>query len=153
MLQGLDQVFAPLKYILCGLIVKLLGNGLLVPAMGLIGAAVSTVFGLAVIAMFIIRSVHKRVKLLSTFAFIMPRILFGAMMMSICLQLWQFLFSIFENSRMMSAFVAIFGVVLGGCVYIFLVLRMKLLNDDELSLLPFANRFVRNQKEKGDTGE
>ncbi|MBS4210808.1 polysaccharide biosynthesis protein [Bacillus sp. FJAT-50079] len=152
-LQGLDQVFTPLKYIFFGLALKLLGNWLLIPAIGLIGAAISTVLGLAVIAILLVRSVHKKVKLMSTFTFIMPRVVVGVIVMSTCLQLWQLLFSTFENSRMVSTFVAIFGVALGGCVYIYFIWRMKLLNDEELGLLPFANRFVRNQKEKGDTDE
>ena len=49
MLQGIGRASAPLKITAAGTLVKLVGNVLLIPEMGLTGAAVSTTISFAVI--------------------------------------------------------------------------------------------------------
>lgn len=96
-LQALGQVLVVGKYILVGLIIKIIGNYIAVPLWGTMGASLSTVIGLAVMAMLFIWQLHKRVSILPTIRKVLPSIGLAALGMTLVLQLWLFLFSFWEG--------------------------------------------------------
>ncbi len=61
-LNGLGHVFAPAKYILIGMAVKLCGNYLFISVFGTMGAAISTVIGLLIITLFLVWKLNKKFK-------------------------------------------------------------------------------------------
>ncbi|GIN58036.1 sugar transporter [Lederbergia ruris] len=148
-LQALGQVLVVGKYILVGLIIKIIGNYIAVPLWGTMGASLSTVIGLAVMAMLFIWQLHKRVSILPTIRKVLPSIGLAALGMTLVLQLWLFLFSFWEGGRFISAALSLSSVVLGASVYLGIILKNGSLTEEELSFFPFSsklNRFNSNRK-------
>lgn len=140
-LQALGQVFIVGKYILIGLIVKIIGNYIGVALLGTMGASLSTVIGLALTAILSIRKLQTRVSiLLPTIRNLLPSICLAALGMTLVLQLWLFLFSFFEVGRLISTVLSLSSVVLGAGVYLWIILKSGSLTEEELSFFPFSSR-------------
>lgn len=143
-LQGLGEMMAPAKYILLGTVCKYIGNLLLVPIFGTMGAALATVFALAVTYLFIlwklksffsIRSVLKR-------SFIPLTAAAGAM--TVVLRIWLYGFDRFGmDGRLFNAGAALTGVFIGGFVYLAIMVRTQLFTEEEISHVPYGSRLKK----------
>ncbi|KRG12873.1 hypothetical protein ACA30_17680 [Virgibacillus soli] len=142
-LQALGYVLVVVKYILLGLGIKIIGNYIGVSLLGTMGASLSTVIGLAVMATLFIRQLHKRVSLLATIKKILPNVCLAALAMTIVLQAWLFLFSFLGDGRIYSAILSLSSVILGACVYLLIILKSGCLTEEELAFFPFSSKLNR----------
>ncbi len=146
-LQGVGHVFAPMKYILLGFIFKFVCNYLLIPIIGIKGAALATIIGLALIAFLLVKKLHEKVTILPVIISTLPILLLSVGIMTVSLQFWQLILSFTGYSgRMYNAIVAISSVMIGSLVYVTFILRRGLLTEEEMSILPFGSKLGRLMK-------
>ena len=139
-LQGLGHVFAPAKYILVGLILKAVANYFLVPSIGLMGAALSTIIGLTVITLLMLNKLNKKVAIAAVFSKMIKRLFLAAVVMTVALQLWMYLFSLAGTGRLWSTILALTGVMMGGAVYLIVILDTQILSEEEMAILPYSRK-------------
>lgn len=143
-LQGLGHVFAPMKYILIGIIFKLICNYFLIPIIGIKGAAIATVIGLAIIVYLLVIKLEARIPILPVIMSTLPLLLFAIGIMTASLQIWQLLLStIGYSGRMYNTFIAFSSVIIGSITYLIVILRRGILTEEEMSILPFGSKLGR----------
>ena len=152
-LHGLGHVFAPAKYILIGMAVKLCGNYLFIPVFGTMGAAISTVIGLLIITLFLVWKLNKKLKVIPVFMKLLRVILPAIAIMTLVLQLWMLLLELAGLSgRLWNGVAALTGVGFGGVAYLAIILRSSLLSEEEINRLPFGHRLNQLIRKKAIEG-
>ncbi|RLQ91710.1 polysaccharide biosynthesis protein [Falsibacillus albus] len=151
-LQGLGYSYAPTKYILLGIVVKYVGNVIFASAFGTRGAAFATVFALSVIVVLLV------LKMKSIFgqSFASPvfyvKTGISVLLMMAVLRLWLWaaspLQSLFESERVFSVLLSFGGVLIGGAVYVYVIIRRSILAEEELLLLPLGSKLLSIQTRK-----
>lgn len=140
-LQGMGHFFTPVKYILFGLLFKMICNYALVPIFGTLGAAIATLLGLAIIAFLLCKKLNDRFQLIKQLIHLIPKLLVAVLSMIILVKLWLLFLSIFDlDHRWGQSMVALTSVVFGGLIYLWVIIRTKVLSAEEMSFLPFGNR-------------
>ncbi|MEK3888945.1 putative polysaccharide biosynthesis protein [Bacillus sp. FSL K6-3431] len=148
-LQGLGHVFTPSKYILIGLVFKWACNYFFIPIFGMMGAALATVCGLAIIAFLLVQKLHKRVDILPVIKLILPHLIFAVVLMTASLQIWQIVLAVTGYSgRIYNTFLAFSGVTIGAIVYLAVIIRKGLLTEEEMRILPFGSKLGRIGKKE-----
>ncbi|MBS4179726.1 putative polysaccharide biosynthesis protein [Lederbergia citrea] len=140
-LQGLGHVFAPAKYILIGLAFKATGNLIFVPLYGTKGAALATIIGLAMVTILLIKKLNKRVNIIEILSKMIKNLSLAGAAMTVILQLWMLLFTLANvQGRLWSTMIALSSVSIGGAVFLAVILRTRLLTEEEITILPFGSR-------------
>ncbi|WGG45748.1 polysaccharide biosynthesis protein [Rossellomorea sp. DA94] len=144
--QGIGRIYYPAFCILMGILVKYLGNACLIPVMGVMGASVSTVGSLSIIAIMMVIKLRKWFPIrFFTFSFYKTLLLSGAAM-TIGLQglLWIY-DTLLDNGmpgRPLSVLFSIGGVCIGGILFLIVFLRGNVLSREDISFLPFGSKWV-----------
>ncbi|SMO80941.1 putative polysaccharide biosynthesis protein [Melghirimyces algeriensis] len=138
-LQGLGQVVLPAFNLLVGVAVKLVGNGLLVPPLGIQGAAIATVVGYGAAAALNLMALRRRMG--SLFRLGSAKLpLAGAVFLmggAVWLTVQGVLWLVQDWGLRLSMSVAsISGVLMGGIVYSSALLLMKVIQRQELERVP-----------------
>lgn len=146
-LQGMGKFKSPAIMIAMSFPLKFTFNHLLVPALGTMGAAVSTVITLVLISLFLSARLKKQLSFP-----IFPRrfwqtITVSGLAMVLFLKGYLFLTSgffnhLFDSLRVSSALEALSAVFLGGLVYLWLIVRGNVFTVEDLSLLPLGSKLV-----------
>ncbi|RSK25491.1 polysaccharide biosynthesis protein [Bacillus sp. HMF5848] len=126
-----------------GVIVKLLFNIVLIPIFDTMGAAISTVSACAIIALINVISIKKYgYKIHISWEFLW-RLSSALLIMALAVIL---LFSganfIFEYSRWTATAQAILGSILGGWLFLFVIIKLRLFSNEELQFLPFSSKLA-----------
>jgi len=152
-LQGLGHIYFPALTIIIGIGLKYIFNYWFIREWNTTGAALATVMSLLIISLIIIWKIKNTLG-----EFILSRkfytLILTAMVLMIFVvsgQLFIFQYFIETDSRLTSSIQAIFSALIGGFIYIFVIIRGKMFNEVELSMLPLGNKLVRflPKKEKG----
>lgn len=143
-LQGLGHSLFPAVLIILGFIGKYVLNISLVSSYGIFGAAYASLVVLFIILLLMVVKLRRIVKepiiglkqiiIISGSSLVMLFILRGYIPLSSSLLIF------IENDRLKSAIQALSGVMIGGIVYVFLVLRGNIFKERELSLLPLGSK-------------
>jgi PST family polysaccharide transporter len=158
-LQGLGKVILPAVILLSGLVLKIICNFILLPAYGIMGAAIAGNIGFAFITVglyFYLRSVW-------TIRYA-PLRFYGQVLVASCLMIvsvtsWMFLadgwlFDAFTN-RIAAMITAISSVVLGAGIFLLYIAKSRIIAEKEWFLLPMGRRmamlqlFLDNRNRKG----
>jgi O-antigen/teichoic acid export membrane protein len=145
-LQGVDDAELPVISIIAGILMKWGLNHTLIPLLGTMGAAISTVFAYGVVALlnisFIQRShyrfrEYKSMMIIFTAAFFM----FG------CVKAFMFIFDIFVQvtNRWTSMIEVLLSVIIGVFVYVIIIIKSKAFQNKELLALPFYQKVLRKE--------
>ena len=119
-LQGLGDLLSSAKFIIIGMIIKVLGNYLLIPQIGTMGASVSTIIALFFILLLSIYKIKRGGIHLNFRRFFFIRLLVSAGVMAFILQIWTYVFDYFHlTNRIWSLFESLGGVCLGGFCYLY----------------------------------
>lgn len=151
-LQGLGATFYPAVIVLLGFIFKYAVNGPFVAAYGTSGAAYATNLSLVLILVFLAVRLFKLLKLPLIDKKQVTVILLAAFCMYLTVKGYIYLtdnFALKEGSRLLSAFQSLSGVVLGGFVYVFLVLKGNVFKEKDLLTLPFGSKLSWFLPKKG----
>ena len=146
-LQGAGSGKVPALYLMVGLVVKIVANVMLVPQLGITGAAIAGNIGFGVTA----------VGLLLYFKRIWPQrlapgrfygwIALATMAMLAIVEIWIWISRLLleDESRLSAALSALPAVVLGAVVFLFIIMKARILAEKDWYLLPFGRRFARMQ--------
>lgn len=151
-LQGLGATFYPAVIVLLGFIFKYAVNGPFVAAYGTSGAAYATNLSLVLILVFLAVRLFRLLKLPLIDKKQVTVILLAAFCMYLTVKGYIYLtdnFALKEGSRLLSAFQSLSGVVLGGFVYVFLVLKGNVFKEKDLLTLPFGSKLSWFLPKKG----
>lgn len=158
MLQGIGKTVVPTLLLGSGVILKWLGNLLLIPRFGIIGAAIAGNISFIIVVV-VVLCYFKQIytfRLATTYFY--KWLGLATLGMVIVVLPWVYLMNqlVFGNdaTRIQTAFIALTAVGIGAAVFLFIILKARLLKEKEWYLLPFGKRFARIQlsllKRKGE---
>lgn len=152
-LQGLGHSFYPAVLIVLGFIGKYVLNIILISSFGIYGAAYASLIVLSIILILMAVKLKKIVKeplvsirhvlIISGASLVMLLVLRGYIPLS------SLLLEGIEHSRIKSAIQAVSGVVIGGIIYVVIVVRGNVFKEKELSLLPLGSKLKWFLPKKG----
>lgn len=144
-LQGLGNMIFPAIVVLMGLILKYIINIIMVPQYGTLGAALASNVALCIVAIILFIKLYLQVKRpLFPFSFILKMVISGLLMYGVLkgyLTISDFMYSL-GNDRFIAALQALSAVMIGGCIYLFALIRGKVFSLEELTLLPFGSKII-----------
>ncbi|MBQ9280311.1 MAG: polysaccharide biosynthesis protein [Clostridia bacterium] len=141
-LQGLGKVAIPAISLACGATVKFILNVILVrnPAIGIYGAAITSVIAGMVTGMIEITALHKTIKLNSNFykTVIKPAIAVGIMgVVTYFFHIW------FETYIRAGSIATIVSILVAVVVYLLAILELKILDRDDYHMLPYGDKIYQ----------
>ncbi|WP_335872103.1 putative polysaccharide biosynthesis protein [Bacillus sp. 2205SS5-2] len=145
-LQGVGKLYVPAIIIILGVLLKYGLNKWLIPTFATMGASVSTVLVLVIMTMgfvLILRRVFPIPFLAKEFYF---TAVFSLMGMTAVIQIWLRVAALLTNlmpERVASVGMSLGGVIIGGLVYITLIVNSKMVNEKEIALLPLGSKLLR----------
>ncbi|MCC9023947.1 polysaccharide biosynthesis protein [Bacillus nakamurai] len=149
-LQGAGHTIFPAVSVCAGGVLKWLLNVLLVPSWGIAGAALATVLAFAAVAGLNLHRIRKK-GWLTKIGGVIARLLWCGLLMIVLLlvylKLWQ---SVVPDSRAGAVCESLSASVIGGLLFIYCMIRMKIFTDEELSSVPFGNTLskLKTRREK-----
>lgn len=157
-LQGAGKIKIPTLLLIGGLVIKIIANNYLVPLLDITGAAIAGNIGFAVITLGLLLYFKKiwtfRLAPVRFYGWILVATLF---MVAVVLP-WmligdQFLFD-HLSTRISATLIALTSVVAGAIVFLYVILRTRIMAEKEWFLLPFGKRLatlqLRLMKRKGE---
>ncbi|MGD6994562.1 putative polysaccharide biosynthesis protein [Sutcliffiella horikoshii] len=143
-LQGLGNAYLPALFVGIGIGFKYLLNVLLIPDHSTLGAAIGTLLAFSSVAIMMILALKKKT---GTSIFErMPTVplLVSIAMMSAVLTVYLLLTdSLIGDSRTMATFQSIVGVIIGGLIYLLILIKNHFFTKEELMLLPLGKKLVK----------
>jgi len=151
-LQGLGSPLVSAIIILAGMVVKGLANVLLIPTYHAGGAAVSTILSLFVVAILHLIALRAKVqKPIITWS-ILKIIIKSTIIMTVIIVSYVSILTValspITQSRGLSTFIALSAVAIGGCTYLFFIIRGRVFTENELMLIPLGNKVNQIVKRK-----
>lgn len=149
-LQSLNYIKRTALFILAALLVKGLGNQILVPLLGITGSAIATVMSLAFLCYLVFYALHKELPGLQFFKEMKWRALVLASSgMTIYVMGIDFLISLSaSSSRIMTLAYVTFVALTGAICYLFLLVKFNAFTEKQLKMLPYASLLIRIQRGK-----
>lgn len=158
MLQGAGKVKVPVLLLMSGLVVKIIANSVLVPLWDVTGAAIAGNIGFVVITVGLL-IYFKRVWSIQ----LAPRRFYGWVMVATGLMVgivvpWMgvtdhFLFANL-SPRLEATLTALTSVFMGAVLFLFVIMKSRIMAEKEWFLLPFGKRLatlqLRLNQRKGD---
>lgn len=146
-LQGVGQMLLPARHLLIGMLVKAVGNVLLIPVFDITGAALASVIGYALATVLNVRSVSLTVGMrFSRHVLLKP--LLATLLMAAAVWLMKkgmghVLPLLLAEGRVYYMIVSLISVFTGVIVYMLLLLKLEVISRRELALIPKADRVIR----------
>lgn len=159
LLHGIGKVRVPALLMAGGLTVKIIGNWILIPLYGVMGAAVAGNLGLAFIVLGLVIYFKKQWPLqfapLRFYGWMAAAsIVMGAVVLSWALFADWMLFDGY-SSRFGASLTALTAVPLGAAVFLLFVARSRIITEKQWYIMPFGRKMAKlqltiNSKRKGD---
>ncbi|RXT09010.1 polysaccharide biosynthesis protein [Ammoniphilus sp. CFH 90114] len=146
-LQGLGKVLLPAKNLLVGVIIKVGLNIMLIPLMGITGAALATVLAYAVATMLNLMAVARYTGVTFQFKRFFLKPIFAVTMMGVMVFLIEqismnLLFGVIESYRLYFTVVAIIAVVSGAMIFGIALFISGSITRTDLQYIPKAEKFI-----------
>ena len=141
-LQGMDQLIFPAAALVVTLPLKYVLNLLLIPRLGTMGAAISTILTLVVVTALLIYKFRKMIEVPLFPANFIKGLLLAAMGMILLLKGYLFVtdrFMMFDG-REKAAFQAMSSSIIGGILYLFIIIRCNVFLEKDLDALPMGDK-------------
>lgn len=140
-LQGLGDMYTSAVTILIGFILKVVLNSWIVPSFGLMGAAITTVILLAIMAGYLYYKVNRRLQIQCLSIVNWFKIIFISLLMGGIVFYITHLLEVV--SRLQHALLAISCAVVGAVIYILGILVSNVLTPAEKQAIPIINKIKR----------
>lgn len=139
-LQGIGRLYFPVFVLLIGVVLKILGNGWLVPMMGIDGAALATVIGYAFPCLLLLW-ITIRSQQWSPFSFRwLMRLLFSVAVMAGAVfftkKALYSLTAVIHSVRLAMAYVTLLTILVGIFLFLWMAISFQLLTREDLQQLP-----------------
>jgi O-antigen/teichoic acid export membrane protein len=159
-MQGLGNLVFPAAVIVISLPLKYVLNWVLIPQFGTMGAAIASVLTLALISTFLSikfkKLVNQPIYSVSFFKTVLLAALVMVLLLKGILMSTHFLYGFIASSRIISAIRALSAVLIGGIVFVGMVIRGNVFPEEDLTLFPFGSKlalFLRQKDRSGNSGE
>lgn len=146
-LQGLGYLFVPAFSVFVGVIVKYILNYLLIPEYEVVGAALSTVLSYGIVAllsffyMYLKGYTFEEKKCLSKIGIAL------VLMISIVTILLKVVGLFIDlDQRLYATIASLLGVLLGGIVYGWSILKLNVFSNEELRYIPIIKKLTKEKK-------
>lgn len=143
-LQGLGYSLYPAIIIFGSFFVKYGLNIVLIAKYGTLGAGISSDITLFLIMVLLVGKLMSVINKSLVDKKSIGVVLYGAILMFILLRLYlyitDFMEPVFHSIRVLASFQAISGVVIGGIIYLFMVIKAGVFKEQDLYLLPFGSK-------------
>lgn len=145
-LQGLNYIIYPAIMILVGFGLKYMLNSVLILKYGAMGAAVATVIAISTVLLLLIIKLRKVTNRSILSVKFIGKVFFAAGIMGVFLQLYQGLMKISLlyalPERLEASILAMTAVLFGAGLYLIMIIKMRLLGERELLILPFGSKLL-----------
>ncbi len=145
-LQGLGNLLFPAVMIVIAFPIKYGLNLLLIPHYGTIGAAYSSALTLLLISLLLslkLRTITARPFFSARFfGAVLSAAVFMVLFLKGYLALTNSLYGFLFSDRAAASFQALSAAVLGGFVYLWIIMRSKVFSEDDLTYLPFGSKLA-----------
>lgn len=146
-LQGLGKVLLPAKNLLVGVVIKIGLNIMLIPIMGITGAALATVLAYAVATLLNLMAVARSTGVTFRFKAFFLKPIFAVTMMGIIVFLIEqismnMLFGVIQSYRLYFTVVAVISVLSGAVVYGIALFISGSITKTDLKYIPKASKFI-----------
>ncbi|BCJ87836.1 putative polysaccharide biosynthesis protein [Effusibacillus dendaii] len=141
MLQGIGQMYLPVRNMLIGTGCKLILNLLFIPFLGITGAAISASLAYAVSSWLNVRSVFRLTGVRLEWALMLTRpltasVLFGGFIWGSYALLHRFLSHMFASPRLLVTLELMIVLLVGGIFYVIVTLLIGSVSKTEISYIP-----------------
>ena len=151
-LQGAGHTVFPAVSVLAGGALKWVLNVWLVPGWGITGAALATVLAFAAVACLNLRRIWSK-GWLTNIGGVIARLCWCSLLMVFFLVVYMKLWQLFVPvSRGGAVFESLSASIIGGLLFIYCMIRMKIFTDEELSGLPFGSALSKLKKRREKHG-
>ncbi|WP_017434481.1 putative polysaccharide biosynthesis protein [Saccharococcus caldoxylosilyticus] len=140
LLQGMGYEWIAVAGVFVAVATKSVLNYLLVPALGMIGAAIATTGSYAAMACFLYIALRKKLPFYAPQKNYIYSVVKAAAAMAVVLRLYALLVETWDDSRLFAVGEALGGVLLGAVTYLAIVIKEHVFSEQELSLLPLGNK-------------
>lgn len=151
-LQGLGVMFFPAVVILLTFVLKYVLNIILISKLGPMGAALSTNISIGLCVLLLWWKLGKLVRKPLVSGLFLLKLTVASMLMFFVLKMYlhivQPLDQWIDSTRLVAAIQAFGGVTIGGILFTFVILRMKMIQSEDLALLPFGSKLLYFQPRK-----
>lgn len=152
-LQGMGKSLVVTRNVLIGAFTKIILNFFLLQYIGIMGAAIGTVLGVAVIALLNLFVLFKLVPGLTRQRFYGVKIILALLVMSIITFGWKeslvFLMPTYEENRLLAAFIGLSSAIIGVFTYLICLIKWPIWEESEVSYLPsFIDKIVKIKKRR-----
>jgi O-antigen/teichoic acid export membrane protein len=145
-LQGLGVMYFPAVVIIFTFMAKYGMNDLLIPELGALGAAISSNASMAIGLILLWWKLRRMVKKPVISSQFIVKLSLAIIMMYLVLILFQAmtnpLDSFASSERMVASMQATGGALLGGLLFLSIILRMNLVRLEDIMLLPFGSKLL-----------
>lgn len=139
-LQGLGYTFVPAVAVVIGVVFKYLGNLILIPEFDVMGAAISSLgayFIVALVMMVFIKAKGFSFPYLKTIGQIGISIIVMVAILKFGLNF------VGSENRIHSTIISLIGVMIGGILYIMVILKMKVFSYSEVQYIPVVKKLFK----------
>ncbi len=147
-LQGRDHFYRPVYHMAIGMILKLIGNIVLIPLLGINGAAIAGIIGYAVSSWLNMGTIRQ----VSDDAVSVPKLTWRIVTACIPLALWLYLLNhlVFTYAltlsslanRWVALLAVIIGIGIGAPIYLIAAIWIKAIQPSELTTLPLIGKRI-----------
>lgn len=146
-LQGLGKMMLPARYLFYGVVAKIGLNLILIPLIGIYGAALSTVVSYAVATSFSFAAIRKYTKMPFSFANFIGKPLLAVSVMAVIVFGAKWLLTValaggIESDRLFHTVISLISVFCGAVVYGLALLLTGALTRSDLRHVPRADRLI-----------
>lgn len=143
-LQGLGHAYLPAFYVLAGVLAKIMLNFAFIPGYQTFGAALSTLLASSVVAVGLLFEIKRKTGItILEKAYIYP-LLVSIGLMSVALAvLLEGSHALVGTSRLLASAQSLVGVMIGGIVFLFVLIKSNYFTKKELSFLPLGSKLSK----------
>lgn len=145
-LQGLNQSMFPAFIVLAGFMVKYSLNLILIPLNGTSGAAMATIITMSIMTGVLIARLRTVMKGRILPASYIVKILLASgtmgVFLHVYLELTGFFYLQLAPLRLVAALQAVSAVIFGAVLYLIIVIKIRVLKETELLMLPFGSKLL-----------
>ncbi len=139
-LQTLGEVWKGVLVVLGVVLLKFIGNSLLVTRFGITGAAMASSFATLLGAVTIYFMLRKKMGARLFTVHELSRLIIAAAIMGVILMVYNAILPWDSSDRKLEAVHAVSASILGGVVYLIALFKLGFFQEEELALLPFSSR-------------
>ncbi|MEH7304477.1 putative polysaccharide biosynthesis protein [Neobacillus drentensis] len=150
-MQGLGVMLFPAIAVLCAFPVKYILNIVFVPIYGTMGAAIASLVSLGLVTTLLF--VHfKKIAPFSLFSLHFWRtVLMATAAMVLFLKVYLYMWGSHDVGRIEAVFQSLSSAILGGFLFLLVMIRGRVFREEELSLFPFGSKLIKLMARKDRT--